>query len=153
MKRGICSTGELRNTSSEKKHTAFVHRLFTVEQVNKETRSKRFWTYVKYRRSNAVENISALRDGWKLVTAAEDKANLLNQQFRSVFSKPSTKKLLEPKVNSQMNNILVTPAGVMKQLRQLAPHKSAGPDNISPRVLKELADVLAPCLTSLFQLS
>ena len=52
-----------------------------------------------------------------------------------------------------MNNILVTPAGVMKQLRQLDPYKAAGPDNISPRVLKELADVLAPCLTSLFQLS
>ena len=136
-----------------KKHDAYVHRLFTDEQVNKETRSKRFWTYVKHRRSNAVENISALRDGWKLVTAAEDKANLLNQQFRSVFSKPSTKKLLEPKVNSQMNDILVTPAGVMKQLRQLDPYKAAGPDNISPRVLKELADVLAPCLTSLFQLS
>ena len=64
-----------------KKHAAYVHRLFTDEQVNKETRSKRFWTYVKHRRSNAVENISALRDGWKLVTAAEDKANLLNHQF------------------------------------------------------------------------
>ena len=136
-----------------KKHTAYVHRLFTDEQVNKETRSKRFWTYVKHRRSNAVENIGALRDGLKLVTAAAEKANLLNKQFVSVFSKTSTKTLLEPKVNSLMRDITITQEGVAKQLKQLDPYKAAGPDNISPRVLKELADVLAPSLTSLFQLS
>ena len=52
-----------------------------------------------------------------------------------------------------MRDITITQEGVAKQLKQLDPYKAAGHDNISPRVLKELADVLAPSLTSLFQLS
>ena len=43
--------------------------------------------------------------------------------------------------------------GVRKLLRSLKVKKSCGPDNIGPRILKELADELAPCLTLLFQSS
>jgi len=35
----------------------------------------------------------------------------------------------------------------------LKPHKAPGPDNISPRVLKELRDVIAPILQIIFQQS
>jgi hypothetical protein len=34
--------------------------------------------------------------------------------------------------------------GVRKLLTGLNPHKAAGPDSITPRVLKELADEIAP---------
>ena len=41
----------------------------------------------------------------------------------------------------------------MKQLKSLNPYKSCGPDNLSPMILKELADILAGPLTTLFQKS
>ena len=52
-----------------------------------------------------------------------------------------------------MSNIKVCPRGVLKQLKSLNPNKSTGPDGIPPRVLKEMADVLATPLTNLFQMS
>ena len=39
--------------------------------------------------------------------------------------------------------------GSEKRLIQLNPHKAAGPDRITPLVLKELADVIAPVITRL----
>ena len=45
------------------------------------------------------------------------------------------------------------PYGVLKQLELPNPSKSTGPDGIPPRVLKEMADVLATLLIDLFQMS
>ena len=56
-------------------------------------------------------------------------------------------------LNSKMKNILINQNSVHQQLKSLNPHKAAGPDGISPRVLQELADVLAAPLTTLFQTS
>ena len=49
-----------------------------------------------------------------------------------------------------MEDIVVDVEGVHKQLRALNPNKDPGPDGISPRVLRELADILALPLTTLF---
>ena len=45
------------------------------------------------------------------------------------------------------------PCGVLKRLELPNPSKSTGPDGIPPRVLKEMADVLATHLIDLFQMS
>ena len=50
-----------------------------------------------------------------------------------------------------MNPIQIGIEGVQAQLQRLYPYKATGPENISPRVLKEMADVLATPLTALFQ--
>ena len=52
-----------------------------------------------------------------------------------------------------MKNITVTVQGVKNLLKKLNPGKAAGPDTISPRVLKELADVIADPLTRIFNKS
>ncbi len=52
-----------------------------------------------------------------------------------------------------IRDIEITVKGTHKLLCKLKPNKAAGPDNISPRVLKELADELAPCLEIIFQSS
>ena len=52
-----------------------------------------------------------------------------------------------------MPPISIAAEGVRSQLQKLNPYKATGPDNISPRVLKELADVLARPLAALFQSS
>ena len=52
-----------------------------------------------------------------------------------------------------MEDIMFTPKGVEKLLLGLKIHKAAGPDGITPRVLKQLAKTLAPILCHIFRLS
>jgi hypothetical protein len=48
----------------------------------------------------------------------------------------------------EINDINITVSGVEKLLSKLNPTKAAGPDNITPRVLKELAPIL--CVSACF---
>ena len=43
--------------------------------------------------------------------------------------------------------------GIVKLLKDLKPHKAAGPDQIKPLVLQRLRDVIAPILQVIFQRS
>jgi len=52
-----------------------------------------------------------------------------------------------------MPNIEVTAFGVQKLLSNLDPKKSVGPDEISPRILKESSEEISPVLTSIFNQS
>ena len=52
-----------------------------------------------------------------------------------------------------MDDIVVSCAGVVKLLKNLKPHKAGGPDGLPARLLKELAEEIAPAVTLLFQTS
>ena len=52
-----------------------------------------------------------------------------------------------------MPDICISEAGVNKLLKGLNPHKASGPDSITPRILKELADDISPILTLIFKQS
>ena len=52
-----------------------------------------------------------------------------------------------------MNDIVVSAVGVTKRLKGLNPSKALGPDELHPRVLKELASVLGPVFAHMFQQS
>ena len=52
-----------------------------------------------------------------------------------------------------MEDIVVTKEGVTKLLKGLSPSKALGPDELHPRVLKELATELGPVFAHLFQQS
>ena len=52
-----------------------------------------------------------------------------------------------------MPDIQITENGVAKLLHNLNPHKAAGPDNIIPRVLKELSSEVSSILTLIFRKS
>jgi hypothetical protein len=43
-----------------------------------------------------------------------------------------------------MKSFDITCNGITKLLKQLNPYKAPGPDNISPRILKELATDICP---------
>ena len=53
----------------------------------------------------------------------------------------------------EMPSIEVTVPGVEKLLRDLNPHKAAGPDQISPAILKNLSHQIAPILQNIFNKS
>ncbi|MCG8047766.1 MAG: reverse transcriptase family protein, partial [Candidatus Thiodiazotropha endolucinida] len=52
-----------------------------------------------------------------------------------------------------MEELNITINGIVKLLKDLNPYKSPGPDNIGPRVLKELADDVAPLLLLIYRKS
>ena len=84
------------------------------------------------------------------------KANILNDQFSSVFNKgedPSTVPNMGPSPHPTVDNITVTENGVHKLLAGLEPHKALGPDQLRARLLKGLASGLDPIYTLLFQAS
>ena len=62
---------------------------------------------------------------------------------------------IEPpsQIAPSLPEISISTRGVEKLLRQLKPGKASGPDNIGPRVLKELADVIADPLARVFRKS
>ena len=54
-----------------------------------------------------------------------------------------------------MPDILISESGVLKLLHELKVHKAAGPDQIRPRVLRELSHIIhvAPILTLIYRRS
>ena len=132
--------------------------------------TKRFWTYIKHCKQDK-SGVAPLHDNTGCTKSDNTaKATILNQQFCSVFSKPTplslkhqcSKKIREVYQDDKiptdvksphptMPSINISVAGVTKLLSKLKPHKAAGPDQQKPRVLKELCDVLAPILTIIFQ--
>ena len=122
--------------------------------------NKRLFTFIKQQKSDSKE-INCLKSSGINHTDPVEKANILNNQFQSVFTKLVPLKLrhlvslvLPRKLNFPvMPNITITVAGVAKQLSKLNPGKAAGPDNLTSRILKELHSEIAPILTDIFNTS
>ena len=56
-----------------------------------------------------------------------------------------------PAYINNMRDMVFTPNGVLRQLASLNPSKSAGPDGISPRCLRDLSAEISSMLTFIFQ--
>ena len=115
---------------------------------------KRFWSFIKQNRKDYT-GVPPLNANGKHAATSSEKANLLNEQFESVFSN-------ENHTNAQrtqnaehpcMPDINITENGVLKLLQSLKIHKAAGPDKMSARILKQLAPVIAPILTTIYRRS
>ena len=120
---------------------------------------KRFWSYIKHQR-NDKSSISSLRRDGVLHTDDKTKAEILNQQFQSAFS--DGEEISQENFSAQYHmpgnfraapDIEFTIPGVENLLRNLNAAKAPGPDDTSPRILKELAPEIAPRLTLIFQKS
>ena len=84
---------------------------------------------------------------------SKGKANILNEQYCSVFTKndPPTMPTQKQSTSPPLPSITVSENGVLQMLKKLKPNEAAGPDKISPRVLRELAEPLSKPLATLFQ--
>ena len=121
--------------------------------------SKKFYTFIKHKKTDPT-GIKTLKKNGSTITDSEQKADLLNNHFHSVFLHQIPMKLsalceyitnLFQNKENDMPDIRVTEKGVLKLLQALNISKAAGPDGIRPRVLKELSTELAPILTLPFQ--
>ena len=96
-----------------------------------------------------------LRQGHSIFISDKDNAEALNGYFQSVSAKDNgLLPAFSPSTPTYMNNmgyIVFSPYGVRKQLASLNPSKSAGPDDISRRCLRDLSGEISSMLTFIFQ--
>ncbi|GAB0187360.1 mitochondrial enolase superfamily member 1 [Grus japonensis] len=117
---------------------------------------KSFYTYVSDKRKMR-ENVSPLwNEMGDLVTQDRENAEVLNDFFASVFTGKClshTARVTEGKDRDWENEEPPTVGEdqVQDHLRNLKVHKSMGPDEMHPWVLRELVDEVARQLTIIFE--
>ena len=84
-----------------------------------------------------------------------DISEALNNHFFNVFSIPRGKITLFDGMSpfESIPSLSIDACGVLSQLRRLNPSRAHGPDELSPQLLRLVAEELAPALTIIFQQS
>ena len=115
---------------------------------------KRFWSYIKSLRKD-TGGIAPLKDNGRLHANPKEKADILNRQYESTWTREDKTNIPAPDGNPfpSMKDIHVTKEGITKLLQKRNPGKASGPDLLPVRILKELAEELSPYLTAIFQRS
>ena len=134
-------------------HNQYLSNISNPESGN--NKMKRFWHYIKSKRQDNIE-IGALKDqAENIITDPLEKAEILNNQFKSVFTSEDTS-CIPDRGNSPyppIPDIHITLNGVRNLLAECDTTKSPGPDNIHAAFLKQVASEIAPLLTHLFNQS
>ena len=144
-----------RNSVQRMKELAHNDYLNNVVGESLLTDAKKFWRYVKSQRRESA-GIPTLKTGNMSYSTSEEKAQALNAQFSSVFTRSDDSSTLPDKGPSPyepIENLCISPPGVNKQLKDLNVNKASGPDEIPARMLRDYADEITPALTHLFQQS
>lgn len=109
---------------------------------------KVFWSHVR-NKLKSTSGVSSLlecpNDKTSLKHEDYDKANILQQQFCSVFTREPDGDLpeFEQRTDTAIDDLHVTKELIIKQINKLQANKSFGPDEIHPKMLIELADYFA----------
>ena len=129
------------------------HDNYINSKVSESGATKRFWSYVKTLKKDGSGIAPLKTANGALHSDNKSKANILNNQFSSVFNTDPEVNL--PKLGQtnirQMPYINVTTPGIVKLLKGLKEHKASGPDQVTPRLLKHICTEIAPILQLFFQ--
>ena len=134
-----------------KQHDLYVNNLVGDVKAN----PRDFYRYINSQRKD-TQGIPPLKkkNGSGIAQSDFEKAEEFNGQFTDVFTKTVHNQVpLLDRSAPFMDEIVVTKEGVTKLLKGLNPSKALGPDELHPRVLKELAKELGPVFAHLFQQS
>ena len=118
---------------------------------SEEGKPKRFWSYIKNARCDSSGVAPLMKDG-TLQCEASTKANMLNEQFASVFTDETMANLpdMGDSPHPTVPDFTVDQEGVRKLLVNIKSHTASGPDNLPAYLLKEAANELTPILCLLF---
>ena len=114
------------------------------------TLGKRFWSFIKSMKKDNV-GISPLKENGEgeAVHDSKKKANLLSEQFKSVFTQEDLENLPSlPQAFPNISQLNFDTVGIAKLLSNLNVKKAAGPDQIPCWVLKNAAQEIAPSRNS-----
>ena len=120
----------------------------TLEQKN----PRDFSRYINCQKQDNQGIPPLKRRGGTGITASEiEQTEEFNGQFKDVFNKNDHSEVpFLSRSSPFMDNIVVSNEGETKLLKGLNPSKALGPDELRPRVLRELATQLGPVFAHLF---
>ena len=115
---------------------------------------KVFWSHVRSRlktKSSVSPLLESVTDKKSLKFDDSEKANILQRQFCSVFTQEPDGDLpyFEERTNKVIDDFNITLDMVTKGIQSLDPTKAFGPDEIHPKMLKELVEYVSEPLTIL----
>ena len=133
-------------------HWKYLNNVF--EKAMATGNNKPFWKYIKSKRKDNIGIAPIKKDG-RLFHGAKEKAELLNQQFKSVFNKNTLLPLpvIPQNTYSEIEPLEVQNEGVKKLLKELNPCKTCGPDGLPTIILKTCHEEIAPAVTAIFRKS
>ena len=116
----------------------------TITQGVQTNNSKPFWKYIESIKQDNI-GVTPLKKNGSLVCDSKEKAEILLDQFQSVFTRDggSAPPYLDPSQHPVMSDININSAGVCKLFITINRHKACGPHQIPNVILKNYADTLA----------
>ena len=138
--------------TSRQAYGNYVHDIISPEQT--ET-PKRFWSFIKSKKQDNSGAAPLRGNDGLIYSDSNNKADILNTQFKSAYTQEDQSSLpdLGQSSTPSMPDISISFKGVHKLLSELKIHKTAGPDSISPRLLRKVADSIAPARIRIYQAS
>ena len=109
---------------------------------------KPFWSHTRRKlktKCSVAPLLEDVKNKSSLRFKDKEKANILQKQFSSVFTKEpeGATPIIDKRTNSVLQDISITVDMVRLHLLKLNVNKSCDPDEIYPRMLLELADIIA----------
>ena len=123
---------------------------------NSKNKPKAFWSYVRSKlktKAGVGPLLADVNDKSSTKFTDEEKANILQNQFSSVFTIEPEEELppFSRRTNTNIYNVDVSEKRVRDEIINLNLNKSCGPDEVHPRLLFELVDFLSKPLAFLLQ--
>ena len=116
---------------------------------------KAFWSHCRRKlktKCSVAPLLANIKDKDSLRFSDEEKANMLQKKFSSVFTKEPGDTIPTLTRSSIISELHVAEEMVRLHLSMINVNKSCGPDEVHPRMLFELADIIAETITFLFNL-
>jgi len=129
-------------------HESYQNNLFDSQT---DTHHKKFWRYVKKLREDHT-GVASLTVNNQVLHNPEEKAEALNNQFYSVFTKENLTNVpvCAGHPYPKMSPISIFTNGIQELLKEIDTKKASGTDNIPAWVLKHCATQIASILLGLF---
>ena len=122
--------------------------------LNAKNNPKAVWAYVRQKmktKTGVAPLLADIKDTGSIKFDDKEKADILQKQFSSVFTQEPDEDIptLEAKTDIKIQSFKITTSSVKRLIKKLKIDKSVGPDEIHPRILIELSDIISEPLALL----